>query len=87
VVECVEVRVLELETRGDLERVGEADCVLETEADAEIVLVLYIVLVSIGEVERVLRDVDVLDMELEPELVEELISDFESMELKEFVSV
>jgi hypothetical protein len=51
------------------------------------VLVLYIVLVSIGDVERVLRVVDVLDMELEPVLVEELVSDFESMELKEFVSV
>ena len=50
-------------------------------------LVLYIVLVSIGDVERVLRVVDVLDMELEPVLVEELVSDFESMELKEFVSV
>lgn len=39
-VECVDVRVLVLEPWGDLERVGEADCVLETEADAETVLVL-----------------------------------------------
>ena len=50
-------------------------------------LVLYIVLVSIGEAERELRLVDVLDIELEPVLVEELVSDFDTMELKEFVSV
>ena len=87
VVECVEVIVDVLEPTGDLETVGEADWVLETEAEAEIVLVLYIVLVSIGDVERELRLVDVLDIELEPVFVEELVSDFEPMELKEFVSV
>lgn len=47
VVEPVEVIVEVLVNGGDLDTVGDADCVLETEDDADIVLVLYIVLVSI----------------------------------------
>jgi len=57
----VEVIVFVLEPKGDLETVGDALCVLETEADADTVLVLYIVLVSIGLDDKLLRDVDVFD--------------------------
>jgi len=57
----VEVIVFALEPKGDLETVGEADLVLVTEADADTVLVLYIVLVIIGLDDKLLRDVDVFD--------------------------
>ena len=72
-VEWVEVIVLVLEPTGDLDRVGDALWVLETEADADTVLVLYIVLVSIGVVDTLLRLVDVLDIELDLVFVGELV--------------
>ena len=87
VVDPVEVIVCVLEPNGDLETVGEADLVLVTEADAEIVLVLYIVLVTIGVADKLLRLVDVFDMELDLVFVGELVSDFDTIELKEFVCV
>jgi len=73
VVEWVEEIVLVLEPTGDLDRVGDALWVLETEADADTVLVLYIVLVSIGVVDTLLRLVDVLDMELDLVFVGEAV--------------
>ena len=66
---------------------GEADRVLETETDADTVLVLYIVLVTIGVVDKLLRLVDVLDIELDLVFVGELVCDFDAIELKEFVCV
>ena len=87
VVECVEVIVFVLEPTDDLEIVGEADLVLVTEADAETVLVLYIVLVTIGLDDKLLRLVDVLDIELDLVFVGELVWDFDAIELKEFVCV
>jgi len=53
--------------------VGEADRVLETETDADTVLVLYIVLVTIGVVDKLLRLVDVLDIELDLVFVGEVV--------------
>ena len=87
VVECVEVIVCVLEATGDLETVGEALCVLETEGEDETVDVLYILLVTRGDDDRLLRAVDVLDIKVDLVFVGELVSDFEAIELKEFVSV
>jgi hypothetical protein len=51
------------------------------------VLVLYIVLETIELADKLLRLVDVLDMELDLVFVGELVSDFDTIELKEFVCV
>jgi hypothetical protein len=51
------------------------------------VLVLNIVLVNIELADRLLRLVDVLDMELDLVFVGELDTDFDTIELKEFVCV
>ena len=49
--------------------------------------VLYIVLVTRGDDDRVLRAVDVLDIKVDLVFVGELVSDFDAIELNEFVSV
>ena len=87
VVDPVEVIVCVLEPNGDLEIVGEADLVLVTEADAEMVLVLNIVLVTIELADKLLRLVDVLDIELDLVFVGEAVWDLDTIELKEFVCV
>lgn len=87
VVECDVVIVWVLEAIGDLEIVGEALCVLETDEDAETVDVLYMVLVRRGVADKLLRLVDVLEVELDLVFVGEVVWDFDAIELKEFVDV
>ena len=50
-------------------------------------LVLYIVLVSIGVDDKLLRDVDVFDIELDLVFVGEADCEFDGMELNELVCV
>ena len=87
VVECDVVIVCVLEAIGDLDKVGEALCVLETDEDAETVDVLYILLVTRGVADKLLREVDVLEVELDLVFVGEVVWDFDTMGLKEFVNV
>ena len=61
VVECVDVSVLVLEPRGDLETVGEAERVLETRAEAETVEVILAVSVRTEDLVSELLVVDVFD--------------------------
>ena len=73
VVECVEVIVDVLEMTEDLEIVGEADRVLETEVDPETVNdILGVNVITELRVPEILV-VDVLDIELDLVFVEELV--------------
>jgi len=87
VVDAVVVIVCVLEPTEDLERVGEADWVLEIEVDAETVEVLPGVHVIRGVRVPEILVVEVFETEVEPDKVGELVSVFDIMELKEYVGV
>ena len=72
---------------GDLEIVGEPDCVLERDADADTVAVFRIVFVIAGERVTEILVVDVFDWEVDPEFVVELVWDLDLIELNEYVGV
>jgi hypothetical protein len=87
VVEAVVVIVCVLEPTEDLERLGEADWVLEIELDEETVEVLRWVHVITGVCVPEILAVDVFETEVEPERVAELVCVFEVIELNEYVGV
>ena len=87
VVDTVDVSVSVFDIGGDLEIVGDADCVLETEEEADTVEVILGVHVNKEVWVPEILVVEVLELELEPEFVGELDSDFDTIELIEYVGV